>query len=81
MAMTDQSTDIELLGASLVSAKEEIEAAKDALDDAKRAYGKLEAQVAEAMETAGQTLLKAGGVSLVCAPRADGRFPRTARTP
>jgi len=59
--MTDQSTDADQLAASLVSAKEAVEAAKGALDDAKRAYGKIEAQMAEAMETTGQTVLKAGG--------------------
>jgi hypothetical protein len=59
--MTDQTTDVEQLAASLVNAKEQMEVAKDALDDAKRAYGKLEAQMAEAMATADKTVLKASG--------------------
>jgi len=59
--MTDQATDVEQLAASLVSAKEEMEAAKSALDDAKRAYDALDAQMVEAMVAAGQSSLKAGG--------------------
>lgn len=59
--MIDQGTDVEQLAAALVSAKEEMEAAKEALDDAKRAYGKLEVQMADAMASADKTLLKASG--------------------
>ena len=59
--MTDQATEMEQLAASLVSAKEQMEAAKKELDAAKKAYGILEAQMAEAMATADLSLVKAAG--------------------
>ncbi len=59
--MTDKATDVDQLAASLVSAKEQMEAASSALDEAKKAYAAIEAQVAEAMGAGGQTMLKAGG--------------------
>jgi len=58
--MSDAPTDVDTLAAQLVSAKEQMEAAKGALDTAKRAYEQLEAQVAEAMGAAGSDVLKSG---------------------
>ncbi len=58
--MADPVTNVEQLGASLVSAKEQMEAAKSALDDAKRAYEALEAQMVDAMAAAGESLMKSG---------------------
>lgn len=58
--MADDTPDVDALAASLVSAKEQIEAAADALDDAKRAYAKIEAQMLEALSAADKTLVKSG---------------------